>query len=173
LLLHEDVQDVAVVGIQDDVRSTEIPRAYVVLRKHCKNEHLTTKRRELLEYVQTRVADYKRLRGGVVFVDSIPRSPTGKILRRLLRHENEKKTEDGSKLQEPNGPTAERISNPSSYEHTSSQLDIPIAIIGIAAQLPSGTYSMNDLDYDTFWDFLVSRSSAYEKLEELSISPNP
>lgn len=41
--------------------------------------------RELHKYVEDRVAHYKWLKGGIEFVDSIPKSPSGKILRRLLR----------------------------------------------------------------------------------------
>jgi 4-coumarate--CoA ligase len=35
--------------------------------------------------VKGQVADYKQLRGGVVFLDVIPKSPSGKILRKDLR----------------------------------------------------------------------------------------
>lgn len=40
---------------------------------------------ELHKYVEDRLAHYKWLKGGVEFVDSIPKSPSGKTLRRLLR----------------------------------------------------------------------------------------
>lgn len=35
--------------------------------------------------MSTKVAPHKRLRGGVYFIDVVPKSPSGKILRRLLR----------------------------------------------------------------------------------------
>ncbi|KIK61181.1 hypothetical protein GYMLUDRAFT_225393 [Collybiopsis luxurians FD-317 M1] len=41
---------------------------------------------------------------------------------------------------------------------------IPMAIVGIAAQLPSGNFSENDLNYETFWDFLVNRGQAFEDI---------
>ncbi|KAI0739465.1 ketoacyl-synt-domain-containing protein [Daedaleopsis nitida] len=40
----------------------------------------------------------------------------------------------------------------------------PIAIIGIAAQLPSGHHAKQDFDYHSFFDFLISKGEAYEKI---------
>jgi len=40
---------------------------------------------ELAKWVAARVTNHKRLRGGVRFIDSIPKNPSGKILRRVLR----------------------------------------------------------------------------------------
>ena len=40
---------------------------------------------EIKDFVKANVADYKQLRGGVVFLDVIPKSPSGKILRKDLR----------------------------------------------------------------------------------------
>lgn len=45
---------------------------------------------EVAKWVEERVAQYKKLRGGVLFVDSIPKSPAGKILRKILREEAKK-----------------------------------------------------------------------------------
>ena len=85
LLAHPDIMDCAVIGIKlspDDV--SEHPRAYVVMRKVAgKNTSLTEE--EVKIYVTQRLAKYKRLEGGVVFVDAIPKSPSGKILKRVLR----------------------------------------------------------------------------------------
>ncbi|KAJ7120035.1 hypothetical protein C8R44DRAFT_981991 [Mycena epipterygia] len=41
-----------------------------------------------------------------------------------------------------------------------------IAIVGLAAQLPSGSSSSADLNYASFWDFLVSGGTAYEPLKD-------
>lgn len=47
-------------------------------------------RGEVAKWVEERVAHYKKLRGGILFVDSIPKSPSGKILRKTLREEAKK-----------------------------------------------------------------------------------
>lgn len=59
----------------------EVPRAYVVKQDDAVSQQLTAK--EVEEFVRERVAPHKRLRGGVRFVETIPKSPSGKILRRL------------------------------------------------------------------------------------------
>jgi 4-coumarate--CoA ligase len=41
--------------------------------------------KEVVEYAGKRLAGYKRLEGGVKFVDAIPKNPSGKILKRELR----------------------------------------------------------------------------------------
>jgi 4-coumarate--CoA ligase len=61
---HKDVVDVSVVGVT--VNGDEVPRAYVVRRGNVTEA-------ELVEYVNAKVAKYKWLRGGVAFVDAIPR----------------------------------------------------------------------------------------------------
>ncbi|XP_045162751.2 uncharacterized protein LOC123527397 [Mercenaria mercenaria] len=76
---HPAVQDVAVIGMPDD-RAGELPRAYVVLKPNA-NLHA----HDLMKYVEGHVSDYKRLRGGVEFLKEIPKSPSGKILRRVLK----------------------------------------------------------------------------------------
>ena len=58
---------------------------------------------ELIKSIQKHVSDhktdYKRLRGGVEFIREVPKSPSGKILRRLIRdQEKEKLRKQGSKL---------------------------------------------------------------------------
>jgi acyl-CoA synthetase (AMP-forming)/AMP-acid ligase II len=52
---------------------------------------------DLKDHVKGQVSSYKQLRGGVVFVDEVPRSPSGKILRRQLR-DSQKHEERQSKL---------------------------------------------------------------------------
>ena len=75
LLTHPAVADAAVVRRTDELAG-EIPKAFVVLRAPASP-------RELMAWVAERVAGYKRVRQ-VEFIDSIPKSPSGKILRRLL-----------------------------------------------------------------------------------------
>lgn len=52
--------------------------------------------KDVVEYCGERLAKYKRLEGGVVFVDVIPKTASGKILKRVLRERAEK--EMGAKL---------------------------------------------------------------------------
>jgi acyl-CoA synthetase (AMP-forming)/AMP-acid ligase II len=75
LLSHPAVADAAVVPLKD-VDAGEIPRAFVALKGEASAE-------ELMAYVAERVAPYKKVRR-VDFVDAIPKSASGKILRRLL-----------------------------------------------------------------------------------------
>ena len=76
LLSHPSVADAAVVPFPDE-NAGEIPHAFVVLKTPASAE-------ELMEYVAQRVAPYKKIRRLDV-IDAIPKSPSGKILRRLLR----------------------------------------------------------------------------------------
>ena len=84
ILGHENVSDVAVVSIPDDT-SGELPRAYVVLKPS-----VDLSEDELKGWVKERVSPHKRINGGVVFIDQIPKSASGKILRRILRDEVKK-----------------------------------------------------------------------------------
>ena len=78
LITHPAVADVAVIGIPDD-EAGERPKAFVVLKPGVEATET-----DLQDFVADHVASYKRI-SGVTFVDAIPKSPSGKILRRLLR----------------------------------------------------------------------------------------
>ncbi|KAL7747392.1 4-coumarate--CoA ligase [Sorochytrium milnesiophthora] len=85
LLQHPDVADTAVIGVPSE-EAGELPRAFVVLKKKLSDPRACEqKQQELVEFVAARVAPYKKLRGGVELVDVIPKSASGKLLRRLLR----------------------------------------------------------------------------------------
>ena len=75
LLKHPKIADVAVIPVPDE-RCGEVPKAIVVMR-----EALTAE--EVMAWLEPKVAHYKCLRE-VAFVDAIPKSPSGKILRRVL-----------------------------------------------------------------------------------------
>lgn len=82
LLKHEDVKEVAVAGIPHPEYG-EAARAFVVLFNGSSvNEDLRTK---LLKLVADHSSPHKHLHGGLEFVSSIPKSETGKNLRRHLR----------------------------------------------------------------------------------------
>ncbi|XP_014669244.1 PREDICTED: probable 4-coumarate--CoA ligase 5 isoform X2 [Priapulus caudatus] len=75
---HPGVADVAVIGIPDE-RSGELPKAFVVK----KVDSLTAD--DIINFTNEKVAHFKQLKGGVEFLTEIPKSESGKILRRLLR----------------------------------------------------------------------------------------
>jgi acyl-CoA synthetase (AMP-forming)/AMP-acid ligase II len=75
LLSHLAVADAAVIPIPDE-DAGELPKAFVVLREDATAE-------ELIAFVAARVAPYKKVRQ-VEFIDRIPKSASGKILRRVL-----------------------------------------------------------------------------------------
>jgi acyl-coenzyme A synthetase/AMP-(fatty) acid ligase len=77
------VADCAVVGVYDVKEATEYPRAYVVLQPG--HEGSTTLASEISDYITAKVANHKKLRGGVRFVPVIPKSASGKILRKDIR----------------------------------------------------------------------------------------
>ncbi|MCJ1250868.1 hypothetical protein MMC30_008096 [Trapelia coarctata] len=80
LLQHPQVIDVAVIGVPDHGISGEVPHAFVVKAERSEELRLA----ELKAFMVERLARYKIIEG-VSFVDSIPRNPAGKILRRVLR----------------------------------------------------------------------------------------
>jgi acyl-CoA synthetase (AMP-forming)/AMP-acid ligase II len=77
LLAHPGIADVAVAGLPDD-EAGEIPTAFVVLRQPG-----SVTASELMADVASQVAPHEKIRR-VEFVSGIPKSPSGKILRRLL-----------------------------------------------------------------------------------------
>ncbi|CAG9808478.1 unnamed protein product [Chironomus riparius] len=79
LRMHPDIADAAVIGVPNPATG-ELPRAFVVAKKGSKISE-----KSVQEYVAQRVSDYKKLAGGVEFVDTIPKNTTGKILRRELK----------------------------------------------------------------------------------------
>jgi len=74
------VEEAAVIGVPN-VEWGQEPRAVVVLR-----EGGSATPEEMMEYCRSKLAGFKRPRS-VVFVDALPRSPMGKLLRKKLREE--------------------------------------------------------------------------------------
>ncbi|KAK7529421.1 hypothetical protein IWX49DRAFT_586224 [Phyllosticta citricarpa] len=111
LLSHPSIVDAGVIGIKSSSlnssntssssssnaateNATELPRAYIVRRP---NDATAAKlsAEDVMNFVAEKVAKYKWLEGGIVFVNEIPKNPSGKILKRVLREwaEKEVKTE--------------------------------------------------------------------------------
>ncbi|KAB5547282.1 hypothetical protein GE09DRAFT_206609 [Coniochaeta sp. 2T2.1] len=98
LLAHEAVDDCAVISVHDD-RDGEAPKAFVVKAPSRVGKSDEEVAAEICKHVQDHKAKYKWLKGGVEFIDAIPKSPSGKILRRLLRDkEREVRRAKGAKL---------------------------------------------------------------------------
>ncbi|POR33805.1 Putative 4-coumarate--CoA ligase 2 [Tolypocladium paradoxum] len=94
LLENEHVADAAVVGIT--LNGNEWPRAYVVIRDTSRGSVLPG---DIKDWIASRVARHKRLEGGVVFVDEVPKLASGKIKRQAMR---ERAQRDAVELQKRN-----------------------------------------------------------------------
>lgn len=97
LLQHPGVVDSGVIGLWDEAQATELPRAYVVAADGSADR--TTLAKDISSWIAERVAPHKRLRGGVVVIDAIPKSPSGKILRKDLRERAKGEAEAGNCVQ--------------------------------------------------------------------------
>lgn len=95
LLSHPKINDVAVVGVYSEDQATEVPRAYIVPAPGVEGGRKTEE--NIVEWLRAKVANHKRLRGGVRFVDEIPKSASGKILRRVLKIRAQEEEEKGLK----------------------------------------------------------------------------
>ncbi|EIW81327.1 phenylacetyl-CoA ligase [Coniophora puteana RWD-64-598 SS2] len=90
LLEHPDVADTCVVSILDEYAG-ELPLAYVALNPDAarRAEAGPTEADAIKASIQKHVADnkiaYKHLAAGVEFIDVVPKNPSGKLLRRVLR----------------------------------------------------------------------------------------
>ncbi|KXN84605.1 4-coumarate--CoA ligase 3 [Leucoagaricus sp. SymC.cos] len=90
LLEHKDVNNTCVVGVPDEY-SGEVPMAFVVLapaaakRVAQDSSQAGAIKASIMKHVANNKVAYKHLAGGIEFVDIIPVSPSGKLLRRVLR----------------------------------------------------------------------------------------
>ncbi|XP_028399981.1 4-coumarate--CoA ligase-like [Dendronephthya gigantea] len=76
LIAHPKIQDAAVIGIPDE-KCGELPKAFVVAKD--------VSEEEVYGHMEKNLAPYKKLRGGIEYIDEIPKSASGKILRRVLK----------------------------------------------------------------------------------------
>lgn len=95
LISHPKINDAAVVGVPGE--ATELPRAYIVAAAGAEPGPALAD--EITAWLAQKVASHKRLRGGVRFVSEIPKSASGKILRRMVRDmAKEERRQEGAKL---------------------------------------------------------------------------
>lgn len=78
LLTNKHIKDCGVIGIPDD-EAGELALGFVV------RDDSGISETDIVKYVAERSSPAKRLHGGVIFIDEIPKNPSGKILRRKLR----------------------------------------------------------------------------------------
>lgn len=73
----------AICGVWSNEAATDLVRAYVAPKAGFERSQETTS--SIAKFLADQVSGYKQLSGGVVFLDELPKSPTGKVLRRLLK----------------------------------------------------------------------------------------
>lgn len=98
LLSSPIVADCAVIGVYDADQATELPRGYITLKPDVPETEETAN--AIKKFVSDQVVHYKQLRS-IKFIKEVPKSPSGKILRRILRDmaaEEEKLLKSKSKL---------------------------------------------------------------------------
>lgn len=103
---HPAIEDAAVIGATAKDGS-EVPRAFVVLSKD-PNINLPTAP-DVYTYSRKQLASYKALDGGVIFIEDIPRTASGKIQRFKLAKMNEYRMMMSSLCSDLEAKKAERV----------------------------------------------------------------
>jgi 4-coumarate--CoA ligase len=80
LLQFDPIADAAAVGITID--GQEWPRAYVTLKEEYEGKISVE---DIHKHMKEKVAKHKQLSGGIVFVDEVPKLPSGKIVRKVVK----------------------------------------------------------------------------------------
>jgi len=85
---HPKIDDVAIIGVPDD-RLGEIPKAFIVLKERSVSSSQEEElEQEIIDYCRDNMAHFKAVRA-VTFIDEIPRSDTGKIMKPKLKEMDE------------------------------------------------------------------------------------
>lgn len=80
LLEHPDISDAGVVGIT--LQDEEWPRAYISLNEGARGKVTEP---QVQKWIEERVSKHKRLVGGIAFIPEVPRLPSGKIQRKVMK----------------------------------------------------------------------------------------
>ena len=86
LVSHPSVVDAAVIGFHIKEIETEVPMAFIVAKEDVQRDAKAAM--EIIEWLAGKTAKTKRLRGGVVWIEEVPKSASGKILRRILKEKS-------------------------------------------------------------------------------------
>jgi acyl-CoA synthetase (AMP-forming)/AMP-acid ligase II len=81
LLSHPAVADCAVIGVPDDMAG-EVPKAFIALKPGIEEGDATVT--DIKQFIADTVAEFKQI-AHITFVETIPKSAAGKILKRMLR----------------------------------------------------------------------------------------
>jgi acyl-CoA synthetase (AMP-forming)/AMP-acid ligase II len=99
LLEHPDIEDACVVSRWAEEQATELPVGFIVVKQSAKARGEKAVIEGVTQWLNAKIANHKRLRGGVYIIEAIPKSPSGKILRRQLKDSlKTKSVGTGSKL---------------------------------------------------------------------------
>jgi len=94
LASHADVVEAAVCATFDEAQQTEIPIGYVKLNASIAETDRQVVIKGIHEWINGLVSSHKRLRGGLFYIDEIPKNPTGKIMRANLPARMERARQD-------------------------------------------------------------------------------
>lgn len=127
LLTHPAIVDAAVIGVQIKGRDTETPRAYVVLRSQ-----MSVGEDQIKSFLMQSLAKYKILDCEIRFRHDIPKSPSGKILRKILREEAAKEVNVG-KVHSSDAQTHTQASYWSLANHSRQTVFLSVILLGMLA----------------------------------------
>jgi 4-coumarate--CoA ligase len=95
LIGHPKINDCAVIGVYNADIASEVPRAYIVPAPGVAKDKAVEQ--EILKWFEGKVSGNKKLRGGIRWVDEIPKTASGKILRRVLKEKAKEEAANGEK----------------------------------------------------------------------------
>lgn len=125
LLTNPLVEDVIIIGIVDHSQATELSRAYIVPRDRSMlkaDESVQTSFSDAIaKWTAENVSNHKKLRGGVILVESIPKSSSGKLPRRVIRQRVEMAAAQMAATQ----VTADLVRKASTWSTRSTRADVP------------------------------------------------